>query len=278
MTTKPFYTFDAVTDTGVDLVPLNSTIQIEDSGGVPQYITLTDRTGIDAATTISALLLLTAQYEPLSSPAYTAVNFSAGADQSLFGLTYTVGTLSVFTDGVKLNPDLYTATNGTSVTLNSGVTLGTWVQMISTNENGYGITEFSIKELNDVLTTMTPADGQFLVYDTTNGWQAETLVIPEVPAMGGYNYVTKSFAYTATAGDFVYCNTLQSGAWTLTLPITPNANDIVSFLDTNSYFATANLTIGRNGQTIMGLAEDMIISTDNISSGLIYTGSDWRLL
>lgn len=32
----------------------------------------------------------------------------------------------------------------------------------------------SIKDLADVLTTMTPIDGQVLTYDTTNGWQAET--------------------------------------------------------------------------------------------------------
>jgi len=32
----------------------------------------------------------------------------------------------------------------------------------------------SIKDLSDVLTTMTPVDGQVLTFDTTNGWQAET--------------------------------------------------------------------------------------------------------
>jgi hypothetical protein len=33
----------------------------------------------------------------------------------------------------------------------------------------------SIKDLSDVYASMTPTDGQSLVYDTTNGWQAETL-------------------------------------------------------------------------------------------------------
>lgn len=33
----------------------------------------------------------------------------------------------------------------------------------------------SIKNLSDVYSTMSPTDGQALVYDTTNGWQAETL-------------------------------------------------------------------------------------------------------
>jgi len=33
----------------------------------------------------------------------------------------------------------------------------------------------SITDLSDVLTTMTPTDGQVLTYDTVNGWQAESL-------------------------------------------------------------------------------------------------------
>jgi len=36
-------------------------------------------------------------------------------------------------------------------------------------------TTVSIKDLSDVYASMTPTDGQSLVYDTTNGWQAETL-------------------------------------------------------------------------------------------------------
>ena len=37
------------------------------------------------------------------------------------------------------------------------------------------ITGESIKDLSDVFTTMVPTDGQVLTYDTTNGWQAETV-------------------------------------------------------------------------------------------------------
>ena len=37
------------------------------------------------------------------------------------------------------------------------------------------ITSESIKDLSDVYSSMTPVDGQALMFDTTNGWQAETL-------------------------------------------------------------------------------------------------------
>lgn len=46
------------------------------------------------------------------------------------------------------------------------------------------ITGQSITSLSDVFTSMSPADGQVLTYDTTNGWQAET------PAAGGVSEET----------------------------------------------------------------------------------------
>jgi hypothetical protein len=47
----------------------------------------------------------------------------------------------------------------------------------------------SIKDLGDVYSSMTPTDGQILTYDTTNGWQAETLstdlINDTTPQLGG---------------------------------------------------------------------------------------------
>jgi len=37
------------------------------------------------------------------------------------------------------------------------------------------LTSSSIKDLNDVYSSMAPTDGQVLTYDTTNGWQAEAV-------------------------------------------------------------------------------------------------------
>lgn len=90
------------------------------------------------------------------------------------------------------------------------------------------------------------------------------------------NNITKTAAYTAINGDFISVDTLTTGAFTITLPLSPNENDIIQFLDIKGNLATANLTIGRNGETIMGLAEDMSVKTDNASFGLIFTNNDWR--
>lgn len=79
----------------------------------------------------------------------------------------------------------------------------------------------------------------------------------------------KTANFTATAGNRYYCNT-SGGAFTLTLPASPTADDEVGFVDYGGNFATNNLTIGRNSTNIMGLAEDLAADSDNVSIVLKY--------
>ena len=67
------------------------------------------------------------------------------------------------------------------------------------------------------------------------------------------------------------------GSFTVTLPALPSANDKVAIMDIATSFSTNPLSIARNGNTIMGLAEDMLVDTDNISFELIYVNNDWRI-
>ena len=80
----------------------------------------------------------------------------------------------------------------------------------------------------------------------------------------------KTTGFTATSGEGYFCDTAASGAFTLTLPSSPSAGDIVGLRDYNSNFATANLTIGRNGSNLMGNAGDKVLNTNNLSLTLIY--------
>ena len=64
---------------------------------------------------------------------------------------------------------------------------------------------------------------------------------------------------------------------TATLPGSPSTGDAVFFADAGGNFGSNNLTIGRNGNTIMALSQDMTISNNNSSTGLLYTGSTWRI-
>ena len=92
----------------------------------------------------------------------------------------------------------------------------------------------------------------------------------------GYTWVVKAAAYTAVDGDGIFADT-SAGAFPVTLPLAPSTNAKVAFNDSAGTWSTANLTVARNGQTIMGLAQDLIADQQNGSFELIFNGTDWRL-
>jgi len=90
---------------------------------------------------------------------------------------------------------------------------------------------------------------------------------------GTVNWVTtkKTTNFTAVSGEGYFCDTAASGAFTLTLPSSPSAGDIVGLKDYNGNFATANLTIGRGGSPINGASDaDVVIKTAGASIFLVY--------
>jgi len=81
----------------------------------------------------------------------------------------------------------------------------------------------------------------------------------------------KTTAFTAVNGEGYFVDTAASGAVTMTLPSSPSAGNIVAVKDYNGNFASAALTIGRNGSPINGgNAGDVIITTDGASIVLVY--------
>ena len=56
--------------------------------------------------------------------------------------------------------------------------------------------------------------------------------------------------------------------------------DAVTFVDLNGTFQTNNLTVDRNGNEIMNLAEDMTATINHAAFTLVYTGAinGWKLL
>ena len=82
----------------------------------------------------------------------------------------------------------------------------------------------------------------------------------------------KTTTYTAVAGDSLLANT-TSAAFTITLPATPSANDVVRIADYAGTFATYNLTVGRNSSKIMGLSEGLVVSTNYAIFSLTYIDS-----
>ena len=92
----------------------------------------------------------------------------------------------------------------------------------------------------------------------------------------GVVFSTKTANYTAVNGDNIFANTI-AGSFTITLPASPSTNNTVYIQDSRGSFKTFPLTVARNGQNIMGLAEDLIASVNNQGFGLFYNGTDWRI-
>ena len=88
---------------------------------------------------------------------------------------------------------------------------------------------------------------------------------------GTVNWVTtvKTTGFTAVSGEGYFCNT-AGGAFTVTLPSSPSAGDIVAVSDYAATFDTANLTLGRNSSNIGGQALDSILSTEGIAVTLVF--------
>ncbi|SDG44492.1 hypothetical protein [Thalassobaculum litoreum] len=73
------------------------------------------------------------------------------------------------------------------------------------------------------------------------------------------------------------CDT-SGGAFTITLPATPVDGDRIGIADDGGDFATNNLTLARNGNTIGGVAEDLVCDLDRATFELLFIGSDWRIV
>ena len=73
----------------------------------------------------------------------------------------------------------------------------------------------------------------------------------------------------AVSGVGYFCDT-SGAAFTVTLPLSPAAGAVVGISDYADNFATANITVGRNGSNIGGAAYDFTLNTDGVSVTFVY--------
>ncbi len=150
----------------------------------------------------------------------------SGNDDNTNSLSYTVGQIDVFVNGVRQAPADYTATNGTSVVLGAGASVGDTVQI-----NAFGT--FSV---SDVIVARAEFD-----YTATAGQTT----------FSGNDDNSNSLAYTSGVNNvFVSVNgvMLDGSDYTATngtsvvLSAAANANDMIKILATNaSSITTADL-------------------------------------
>src|SRR5210317_956324 len=77
---------------------------------------------------------------------------------------------------------------------------------------------------------------------------------------------------TAVSGQGYFIDT-TSASHTINLPVSASIGDFVAIKDYAGTFGTNNLTIGRNGHNIQGVANDSLISTNRASIVLVYVDS-----
>jgi hypothetical protein len=90
------------------------------------------------------------------------------------------------------------------------------------------------------------------------------------------SYIFTTTAVTATDKQGVLADT-SGGSFTVTLPATPSTGAQVIVADAGANWGTNNLTVGRNGSTIGGLAENLICDITGASVQFVYDGSTWEV-
>lgn len=93
--------------------------------------------------------------------------------------------------------------------------------------------------------------------------------------------VTKTANYTAVNGDRLKLDT-SAGAFNLTLPATPSANDRIVLMDAKNSpitggWGTNSPTVLRNGSTIYGANDDYLLNVRGASVAFVYRGGTWEI-
>lgn len=160
----------------------------------------------------------------------------------------------------------------TNVSLATGVT-GT----LPVAKGGTAVTTIPAKSILvanalDTYTTVTPGAGQSIRVNAGNtAWEAYT------PGTGGgsTSWSKKTANYTAVSGDKLICDT-SGGAFSITLPAGPATGDYVELTDGGNW-NTNNLTVLRNGSTIEGVTDDLLVDIPGTTVQLVYSGTTWQV-
>ena len=141
----------------------------------------------------------------------TTTDFTATSGQTVFTVTYTVGLVSVYRNGIKLGAADYTATNGTSITLATGAITGDLIEVQAFSSLNLVTTTLTTTDTSSASTfypTFTPVDGgsSQTVYNNSNLKYVPSkgdLTAPQIIASNGLieNSSTVSTSYTVATGN-----------------------------------------------------------------------------
>jgi hypothetical protein len=88
-------------------------------------------------------------------------------------------------------------------------------------------------------------------------------------------YLRKTSNYTANVGDYIIADT-STGSFTITLPASPTTGDFVQIVD-GANWETYNLLVDRNGSTIEGNADNVLLDLAGVKAEFVYDSTTWEL-
>ena len=227
-------------------------------------------------------------------------DFTATAGQTTFSVTYVVGTVAVYRNGIKLGIADFTATNGTTVVLASGATVGDLIEIQSfstltlysaiTSQNFSGTGSQTVFTMNT-----SPADSASLLVvingvtqDPSNYTVAgTTLTFSTAPATGTNNISVRYLGVASTtsvssfsAGTTGFSPTsAASGAVTLSgTLVVANGGTGLTTLATGRVPYGAGTAALNSASTFTFDGSTLFVPAESNAGNLTFTGTGARVL
>lgn len=142
------------------------------------------------------------------------------------------------------------------------------------NINGIGAVSIKFKGNNLLAKAIKPDEMVILEYDGTN------FELSTIGGVGAYEYVNADKLLEAgkryrldTAGTAL---TTGNYNYTVTLPVSPSANDFIYLVDNDGNAQNRPIKIDGNGKNILGNSI-AVLDVNGYASNLVYTGTQWTL-
>jgi hypothetical protein len=194
------------------------------------------------------------------------------------------GGISTGHTGLTAKTTYYLADDGaltsTVTTVKAGVAIDATTLQVADTLGGLAVNLLSYAtKASPALTGIPTAPTADAAINSTQ--LATTAYVTTAVAAGAASTAT---TFTAVTGSITVASgsmyILDTGsAITLTLPTTATFGDTIGIIDGTGTASTNNITIGRNGHNIQGLAQDMTIATNRSALELVYynVGNGWLL-
>ncbi len=117
------------------------------------------------------------------------------------------------------------------------------------------------------VSSITAGAGITLAGTEDDGSFYGNVTITSAPSIAPYTVQDVTAAHNAADGEVIALGTITTGT-TATLPSNPTAGASIKFVNFNSGAGT--WTIGRNGSSIQGVAEDLVLDDNTVSFELVF--------